>query len=122
MRRNTSIRKEKYRHPARQASSPATRHRQNPRPRPGTPVPRRSLRSILIVAVCALLVGAGTWALFEFVIWNTTPAALVGKWVVMEGPDEGGTVDFHRNGTMVAKVNQGGFEGIINAVIRVEGK
>ena len=71
----------------------------------------------------SLIVAAGvTWAIFEYVVWATTPSELVGKWVVMEGPDEGGTVDFYRNGTMVAKVNDRGRTGIIEARIRVEGK
>jgi uncharacterized protein (TIGR03066 family) len=65
---------------------------------------------------------AGTWAVLERVVWARVPSELVGKWVVTDGPDEGGTVDFYRNGTMVAKVNNGGFEGIIEAKICVEGK
>jgi hypothetical protein len=76
----------------------------------------------IVLGLCLLLAAGGTWAFFEFVIWNKVPSELVGKWVVMEGPDEGGTIDFYRKGTMVAKVNQGGFEGIIYAAIRVEDK
>jgi hypothetical protein len=77
---------------------------------------------LLFLVLCALLVGAGTWVLFEFVIWNTTPPALVGKWVVTEGPQEGATFDFYRGGTMRGVMNVGGKEGIINARVRVEDK
>jgi hypothetical protein len=90
-------------------------------PNPRTPVrQRRTLRGTLIVVLCALLVGGATWALFEFVIWNTTPTELVGKWVVTEGPQEGATFDFYRGGRMVGVVNVGGKEGIVEARIRVE--
>ena len=75
-----------------------------------------------MIVLCLLLAGGSTWAVFEFVVWNTVPAELVGKWVVTEGPDEGGTIDFHRNGTMVAKVNLAGKLGIIEAKIKVEDK
>jgi uncharacterized protein (TIGR03066 family) len=88
------------------------------RPVPGRKVARR--KWLLLVLVGAL-VGIGTWALFEFVLWSRVPPELVGKWVVMEGPDEGGTVDFYRGGSMVAKVNHGGMQGIIEATVRVEG-
>ena len=67
-----------------------------------------------------LITAGATWAFFEYYVWATTPSELVGKWVVTEGPDKGGTVDFYRNGTMVAKVNNKGMEGIIEAKIRVE--
>ena len=85
-------------------------------PRQGT------LYGMLIAVVCALLVATGTWALFEFVIWNVTPPELVGKWVVVEGPQEGATFDFYRNGTLRGIVNVGGKEGIVDAQIHVEGK
>src|SRR5208337_4948110 len=96
----------------------------NPAPSPQTsagPVPARgSLMRRLVLGSVLLLAAAGTWAFFEFVVWNKVPSELVGKWVVTNGPDEGGTIDFYRNGTMVATVNQGGYQGIINATIRVE--
>lgn len=72
------------------------------------------------LGLCLFLAAGGTWAVLEFVVWNKLPPELIGKWVVMDGPDEGGTVDFHRNGTMVAKVNNRGMEGIIEAEVRVE--
>jgi uncharacterized protein (TIGR03066 family) len=92
-------------------------------PVPGARPPRLRWPLVLLglLVLVGLLSAGGTWALFEFVVWNRVPTALVGKWVVTEGPDEGGTVDFYRNGTMVAKVNNGGMEGIIEARVRVEG-
>lgn len=84
-----------------------------------TPLP---IRRWAILGLLLLVAGAGTWAVFEFFIWSTVPPELVGKWVVTEGPDEGGTIDFYRNGTMVAVVNLGGKKGIVDARVRVEGK
>jgi uncharacterized protein (TIGR03066 family) len=69
-----------------------------------------------------VLAGVGTWALFEFVLSSRVPSELVGKWVVKGGPDDGGTIDFRRNGTMVAQVNNGGMLGVIEARVRVAGK
>src|SRR5260370_41676081 len=60
------------------------------------------LRRWAILGFLLLLAGVGTWAVFEFFIWSQVPPELLGKWVVTEGPDEGGTIDFYRNGTMVA--------------------
>jgi uncharacterized protein (TIGR03066 family) len=74
------------------------------------------------LVLAGILVGVGTWALFEMVIWNQVPSELVGKWVVTEGPQEGATFDFKRNGTMVGKVNAAGREAILDARIRVEDK
>lgn len=85
-------------------------------PRPGA-----RWRRWLLVGALGLLAAATTWALFEYVIWNTVPGALVGKWVVIEGDQEGATFDFYRGGTMVGRVNVNGREGIIRARVRVEG-
>jgi uncharacterized protein (TIGR03066 family) len=65
---------------------------------------------------------ATTWATMEFVVWNTLPPLLVGKWVVVGGEQDGATFDFYRNGTMTARINADGKEGIINARVAVEGK
>lgn len=84
---------------------------------PARPAARRKW---LLLALVALLAGGGTWAFLELVVWNRVPSALVGKWVVTEGPQEGATFDFSRNGSMVGKVNAGGDEAIVNARVRVE--
>jgi uncharacterized protein (TIGR03066 family) len=92
-----------------------------PRPaqQPGQTV---SPRRWLVLALLALAAAAGTWALFELVVWNTVPPELVGKWVVVDGPQEGATFDFYRGGTMVGRVNAGGNEAIVEARIEVDGK
>jgi uncharacterized protein (TIGR03066 family) len=74
-----------------------------------------------VLAACLLAAAGGTWAVLEFVIWNTLPPALVGKWVVEQGEQEGATFDFYRNGGMVGRVNVKGREGVIHARVRVEG-
>jgi uncharacterized protein (TIGR03066 family) len=76
----------------------------------------------VVLGLTMLLVAGGTWGFMEFIIWNKLPAELVGKWVVTEGPDEGGTIDFYRDGTMRAVVNLQGKTGIVDAVVRVEDK
>src|ERR1019366_768112 len=76
----------------------------------------------IVLGLGLFLAAGATWAFFEYVVWATTPSELVGKWVVTDGPDQGGTVDFYSNGTMVAKVNHQGRKGIIEARIRVEDK
>jgi uncharacterized protein (TIGR03066 family) len=81
-----------------------------------------SRRKWLTLAVVALLTFAGTWAVLERIVWARVPSELVGKWVVTEGPQEGATFDFYRNGTMIGKVNAGGNEAVVNARVRVEGK
>src|SRR4051812_22792126 len=88
----------------------------------GAPPHVTSFRGWFVILFLALAAAGGTWALVEYVIWSRVPPELVGKWVVMEGPDEGGTVDFFCNGTMVAKVNLKGKEGIIEAKVRVKDK
>src|SRR4051812_36575707 len=99
-----------------------TNKRKNHEPVRRPPAPRRGLsrRGLLLLVMGMLLVAGGTWALFEYVIWNTTPPELVGKWVVTQGPQEGATFDFNRNGTMVGRVNLNGQEGNVSARIRVD--
>ena len=72
------------------------------------------------LVLCLLVAGSGTWAIMEFVVWNKLPSALVGKWVVVGGEQDGATFDFFRNGTMQGRINMGGNEGIINAHVAVE--
>src|SRR5689334_3042470 len=67
------------------------------------------------LAIAFLLFVGGTWALFEFVIWNNIPAELVGKWEVADGPQEGATFDFYSSGKMIGHINQGGNLAVVNA-------
>lgn len=80
------------------------------------------LKGKLILFLALIVAGVGAWVFFEFVVWGNVPSELVGKWVVTEGPDEGGTIDFYRKGKMVAHVNLEGKLGIIEAKIKVEDK
>src|SRR5262245_31272458 len=52
------------------------------------------------IALGLLVAGGGTLAVFEFVIWNKVPAALVGSWEVQGGPMSGGTFRFSRSGAV----------------------
>jgi hypothetical protein len=115
MKSNTNIQKKKH-------YAPTPQQGKQPAGRPATDTPRRSLRGLLIGILCTLLVGGGTWALFEYVIWNVTPPELVGKWVVVDGEQEGATFDIFRSGALVGKINIDGREAIVNARIRMEGK
>jgi uncharacterized protein (TIGR03066 family) len=113
MKPDTRIQKKKRHAPSPQAGRPAA---------PG--LPRRSMRGLLLGVLCTLLVGGGTWALFEFVIWNVTPPELVGKWEVVESPPEyaDATFEFFKNGKLIARINDHGNLRIMDARIRVEGK
>ncbi|MBI3407223.1 MAG: hypothetical protein HY040_02560 [Planctomycetes bacterium] len=83
-----------------------------------------NLKRRIILILALLLAGGGTWAFFEFVLWNKIPSDLVGKWEVVDGPREyaGATLEFFRQGKLVVRVNRGGDLGIIDATIRVAGK
>jgi uncharacterized protein (TIGR03066 family) len=50
------------------------------------------------------------------------PKELLGKWVVVEGPQEGALFEFFPDGKMIAKLNVKGNEAIVNATVRVENK
>jgi hypothetical protein len=107
----------KSRQANKQSGNHATTAKAVQAPRGRWPLPRW-----LVLGVCLLVACGGTWVFFEFVLWNKIPSALVGKWVVVEGPQEGATFDFFRSGTLIGKVNLGGKEGVINARIRLEEK
>jgi uncharacterized protein (TIGR03066 family) len=70
-----------------------------------------------------LLAAGGTWAFFEFVVWNRLPSELVGKWDVVEGPKvyKEATFEFFRHGALEATVNDREMVGKIYATIRVDG-
>jgi hypothetical protein len=52
------------------------------------------------IALALLVVGGGTLAVFEFLIWTKVPPALVGTWEVQHGSLSGGTLTFSRDGTL----------------------
>jgi uncharacterized protein (TIGR03066 family) len=81
---------------------------------------RTSLWTFAALAALCLLVAGGTWAVLEFVVWNTIPSELVGKWEVSGGPQDGATFDFYRGGKLVGRLNEGGMLRVLDATVRVE--
>lgn len=92
-----------------------------PGPQPERPAAASSWLPWAAGLVILVATAGATWALFEFVILSRIPGALVGKWVVEGGEQDGATFDFYRDGTMRGRINVGGKEGIIHARVRVEG-
>jgi len=80
----------------------------------------RSLPRWLILALCMLVPAAGVWAALEFMVWNKLPPALVGKWVVEGGPQDGATFDFSRRGTLEAHLNNQGTEHVLEGNVTVQ--
>lgn len=74
-----------------------------------------------ILAVCVVAPAVGTYWLFDNVIWAKVPSKLVGRWGVVGGDQDGATLEFFRNGTLVAQVNVEGRHGIIRSQVRVDG-
>ncbi|MGF1578482.1 MAG: hypothetical protein ACFCD0_03880, partial [Gemmataceae bacterium] len=50
------------------------------------------------------------------------PADLVGRWGVVGGPQDGATLEFRRDGTLLANVNVKGFQGASRSRVRVQEK
>ncbi len=73
-----------------------------------------------VIALGLLLLGGATLAVFEFVIWNKVPAALVGKWEVQGGPMSGGTFEFSRTGAV--EVRHQGAQVALSGRAAVDGK
>lgn len=97
----------------RQQNTPAGHDRETPSTWPHWAIP----------SLCVLLATLGTWAFFEFVVWNRLPPELVGKWVVVEPFDQdGATFDFFRSGSLKAHLNNKGNEMIVEAGVAVEDK
>jgi uncharacterized protein (TIGR03066 family) len=75
-----------------------------------------------LIALCLLVAGGGTWAVFEFFVWPKIPPELVGKWVIEGGLQDGSTFDFSRNGDLEAHLNVNGMEHILKGKAAVEDK
>ena len=86
------------------------------------PAGQSSLKHWALLAACLAVACTGTWAVFEYVVWAKIPSEMAGKWVVQGGEQDGATFDFHRNGTMLGRINVGGNLHKIYADIRVEDK
>ncbi len=55
-------------------------------------------------------------------VGNTLPAALLGKWVIEGGPQDGARFDFSRDGTLEAHLNINGQGRLLNGKVTVEDK
>lgn len=88
------------------ATTKARKHKSDKAVQP-QPAPRKEPTGAMfprwaLIVLCLLVTAGSTWAVFEFVVWNTLPAELVGKWEVTEGPQRGAIFNFSRNGTLEA--------------------
>lgn len=91
-----------------------------PRPTPAPLAAQSSVKYYALLAVCLVVACGGTWAIMEYYVWNRLPSALVGKWVIVGGDQDGATFDFYPNGTMIGNVNVNGNEHRIDAQVAVE--
>jgi uncharacterized protein (TIGR03066 family) len=78
-----------------------------------------ALRNWVALVVCLLFAAVGTGVALKFFVWDKLPPALIGKWEVQDGPMQGGTFEFTRDGTLAIRVTDG---KQIQARARVEGK
>jgi hypothetical protein len=74
------------------------------------------------LAFVAIVAGAGTLAVFEWVYWKDVPPELVGTWDVEEGPLAGGIFRFSRNGNLEMRLKQKGKEIQLNGQVAVVDK
>src|SRR5262245_12365588 len=58
----------------------------------------------ILLGLVLVLAGVGTLAWYEHFVWNKVPPELVGLWEVNEGPQQGGTFEFLRDGTMAVNL------------------
>jgi uncharacterized protein (TIGR03066 family) len=101
---------------------PARQLTKTPPPAPAKSARPTLLPTWLVLGLCLLLAGGGTWAAAEFFFFSKLPPELVGKWVVRGGPQDGATFDFFRGGSMEAHLNNNGMEVVIKARATLEGK
>jgi uncharacterized protein (TIGR03066 family) len=79
-------------------------------------------KSLLLGFVCAALSAGITFAAFEIFLPAPLPAALLGKWVVVEGEElKGATLEFFPDGSMVGTVQIEGREVAVKGRAQVEG-
>jgi uncharacterized protein (TIGR03066 family) len=82
--------------------------------------PRSRLLHWTAALLCMAIAATATFLVFENFVLSKVPRAMLGKWVVTEGEMEGATLEFFRDGTMLAKVDVNGKEGVINAKVRAD--
>lgn len=84
--------------------------------------PQSTAARFLILSVCFAAAAAGSYFLFQNFIFAQLPNEIVGAWGVEGGDQDGATLEFHRNGSFVARVNLQGREGIVHARVAVQDK
>jgi uncharacterized protein (TIGR03066 family) len=87
------------------------------------PSPRRLLglkRWVAILLVIGIVTSV-SFVAFSFLLPGRIPPELVGQWRVIEGPLEGMTIEFKRDGTMIGRAVIDGKEGEINGTVEVDG-
>src|SRR5579862_911113 len=60
----------------------------------------------VLLGLTFVLAGFGTWAVFDFIVWNKVPPELVGLWEVEQGPQKGATFEFFRDGVMEVQMRR----------------
>ena len=105
------------------------KHKQHQQGQPPLPSPAQKQpgklgmpRWVWVTLCCLILLGGGTWAAFEFFVWNKVPPELVGKWEVEGGPMAGGTFEFSRDGTLEMRHRNQGTTITMNGRVAVRGK
>jgi uncharacterized protein (TIGR03066 family) len=96
-----------------------------PRPATAAPAPAKPVRRWrwwLGIAVCFALAGVATYVVAENYLVTRIPEALVGKWRVVGGEQDGVTLEFHRNGAFQATLHRDGQAGVVHARVEVDDK
>jgi uncharacterized protein (TIGR03066 family) len=80
------------------------------------------VKSLLLGLVCFALSALTTYAVFEIFFPTPLPAAMRGKWVVVEGEGlKGAFLEFFADGSMVGTVEAEGKEVTLKGRVQVEG-
>jgi uncharacterized protein (TIGR03066 family) len=80
------------------------------------------LKSLLLGLVCVALSALATFATFEIFFPDPLPAAMRGKWVVVEGEGlKGATLEFYADGRMVGTIRTPEKEVTLTGRVQVAG-
>ena len=84
-----------------------------------TPPRGSGLKKWLVVLLVVAVVAGASFAAFAFVLPDRVPPELVGKWRVVDGPMDGMTLEFQRNGAMIGRANVEGTERLLEGTADV---
>jgi hypothetical protein len=94
-----------------------------PAPPAAVPAPKQKRRWWLGLFLLLCLVGSATLSYLVFShVGESVPRELAGIWQVTEGPLQGATLEFRRDGTVVASKSERGTRSISKSSARVDGK